>query len=178
MKENNISGNTYNQFGTGGYLVWNFPGQKNFIDSRNLNDRLFNEYQAIMFMKPGFEKKLEQYGIDYVIYLDPDLIRRTNDLQSIIVSYLNKSPDWRLVFWDDKSMLFLKNVQKFADVINKYEYKVINPYTAIFYKQEFDNNIKSNPQAVKDELNRKRESEPNGYFFQNLNKEADRVLSK
>src|SRR5205085_7079059 len=58
MKENGISGKPFNQFGTGGYLVWNFPGQQNFIDSRNLNDNIFNEYNNIMNMGSGFEKKL------------------------------------------------------------------------------------------------------------------------
>lgn len=177
VKQNNISGRPFNQFGTGGYLVWNFPGQQNFIDSRNLNDDIFNEYNSIMSMRPGFEKKLEQYGIDYVVYLDPDLTRRPNDLKSVIVAYLSRNPNWKLVFWDDKSLLFLKNIPKFSDVINKYEYKVINPYTAIFYKQEFDNNIRTNTQAAKDELNRKRQGEPNGYFFQTLNQEASRVLN-
>jgi hypothetical protein len=176
MKENNITGNTYNQFGTGGYLVWNFPGQKNFIDSRNLNDRLFNEYQTIMFMKPGFEKKLEQYGIDYVIYLDPDLIRRTNDLQSIIISYLNKNPDWKLVFWDDKSFLFVKNVPKFADVIKNNEYRVLNPYTALFNKAEFEKKVKASPQRTKDELNRKARTDPQGNLYRGLNEMTAKYL--
>jgi len=175
--ENNISGKPFNQFGTGGYIVWNFPGQQNFIDSRNLNDDIFNEYNSIMSMRPGFEKKLEKYGIDYVVYLDPDMTRRPTDLKSVIVAYLSRNPNWKLVFWDDKSFLFVKNIPKFSEVINKYEYKVINPYTAIFFKQEFDNNIKNNSQIAKDELNRKKEGEPNGYLYQTLNQEVSKILN-
>ncbi len=176
MKQNNISGKPFNQFGTGGYLVWNFPGEKNFIDSRNLNDEIFNEYNTIMSMLPGFEKKIEAYGFDYVIYLDPDLIRRPAELKTVIVSYLIRNPNWKLVFWDDKSFLFVKNIPKFYELINKYEFKIINPYTALFYKNEFEKNISENKEKAKEELKRKSETEPNGYLYQNLNREAARFL--
>jgi len=176
MKENKISGTPYNHFGTGGYLVWNFPGEKNFIDSRNLNDEIFNEYNSLMMMQPGFEKKMDERGVDYVIYLDPDLIRRPNELKGIIVNYLSNSKKWKLVFWDDKSMLFVKDIPKFADVISKYEYKVIRPYSVIFNKNEFENGIRLNPQAARDELKRKAESEPKGYLFQNINQAALKIL--
>ncbi len=176
MKENKISGTPYNHFGTGGYLVWNFPGEKNFIDSRNLNDEIFNEYNGIMMMQPGFEKKLEDRGVDYVIYLDPDLIRRPNELKNMVINYFSTNKKWKLLFWDDKSMLFVKDIPKFEDVISKYEYKVIRPYTAIFNKPDFENNVKLNPQAAKDELKRKADTEPKGYLFQNINKAALKVL--
>jgi hypothetical protein len=176
IKENKISGTPYNHFGTGGYMVWNFPREKNFIDSRNLNDEIFNEYNSIMQMAPGFEKKLEERGVDYIVYLDPDLIRRTGDLKRLVTGYFSRNPNWKLVFWDDKSMLFVKNIPKFADVINKYEYKVMNPYTALFHKAEFDNNIKKDPQRTKEEINRKLQSEPGGYLFKVLNDAAAGIL--
>lgn len=178
IKENNIKGTTYNHFGTGGYLVWNFPDQKNFIDSRNLNDQIFGEYNFIMSKSPGFEKKIERYGFDYVIFLDPDLIRRPGDLQKIVVSYFARSPDWRLVFWDDKSLLFLKNIPKFADLINKYEYKILNPYNALFHDQEFKNNVIKDPVRTMEEINRKAKSEPNGYLFQAMDRRARSLLQK
>ncbi len=176
MKESGIKGTTYNHFGTGGYLVWSFPDQKNFIDSRNLNDDIFNEYNSIMSKAPGFEKKLEKYGFDYVIYLDPDLIRRPDDLKKVVVSYFARNPAWKLVFWDDKSMLFVKDIPKFAEVIKKYEYKVLNPYTALFLMQEFRQNILSNPEKTKEEINRKSQTEPKGYLFQGLQQEAMKLL--
>ena len=176
MKENNIKGTPFNQFGTGGYLVWNFPDQKNFIDSRNLNDRIFNEYNSIMVMAPGFEKKMEKYGFDYVIYLDPDLIRRQNQMKSIIVSYLSTNPEWKLVFWDDKSFLFLKNIPKYSGVINKYEYKILSPYTAIFQTQVFSKEILGDPKRTKEELKRKAETEPNGYIYRGMDAIAKKLL--
>jgi hypothetical protein len=176
MKENNIKGRPYNHFGTGGGLVWNFPDQKNFLDSRNLNDRIFNEYNYIMTMKPGFEKKLDEYGVDYVIYLDPDLIRRPNELKRLVTAYFCRSKDWKLVFWDDKSMLFLKETPKFAELINKYEYKVFNPYTALFFQQEFEANIRNSPETARNEIKRKADTEPNGYLQKGMYDIAAKVL--
>ncbi|MGA2667466.1 MAG: hypothetical protein ABSF32_00960 [Ignavibacteria bacterium] len=171
MKQNNITGKPYNQFGTGGYLVWNFPDQKNFIDSRNLNDVIFNEYDWIMMKHPGFEKKIDDYGFDYVIYLDPDLIRRPNDLQRNVVSYFANNKNWKLVFWDDKSMLFLKDEQKFRDIIDKYEYKILKPYTALFNRAEFEKSARQDLQQTKDELNRKGVTEPQGIIYQSIDQE-------
>jgi len=176
MKENNITGTPYNHFGTGGYLVWNFPGEKNFIDSRNLNDEIHNEYSYIMAMQPGFEKKLEDRGVDYVIYLDPDLIRRPTELKGLVTNYFSNSKKWKLLFWDDKSMLFVKDIPKFSEVINKYEYKTVDPYDFIFNKPEFENRIRLNPDGARSELKRKMDSEPNGFLFKNVNSAAMRVL--
>jgi len=177
-KENNISGNTYNHFGTGGYLVWNFPGEKNFIDSRNLNDKIFNEYNSIMSMRPGFDKKLDEYGVDYIIYLDPDLIRRPNDLKGLVTAYFCRNENWKLVFWDDKSMLFVKNIPKFAELIRKYEYKIFNPYTAIFYQKEFEANIKANPDLTRNEMKRKADTEPAGFLSKGMSDIAVKNLPK
>lgn len=176
MKQNNITGKPFNHFGTGGYLVWNFPGQKNFIDSRNLNDDIFNEYNAIMSRTPGFEKKIENYGFDYIIYLDPDLIRRPDDLKKIVVSYFAGNPGWKLVFWDDKSMLFLQDIPKFSEIIKKYEYKIVNPYTALFFAKEYSKSVLNNPERTKEELNRKAQTEPNGYLYQGMEQQARKLL--
>jgi len=176
MKENNISGKPFNQFGTGGYLVWSFPAQKNFIDSRNLNDQIFNEYDAIMRMAPGFEKELDKYGVDYVIYLDPDLIRRPTSLKTTLPSYLCNSTEWKLVFWDDKSMLFLKNIPRFSEIISRFEYRILNPYTIIFNQSEFEKKMKENAQQSKIELQRKADTEPKGAIYKTMYNLAQRDI--
>ncbi len=39
-----------------------------------------------------------------------------------------------LVFWDDKSFLFIKNLPKFKEIIDKYEYKYVTPYNFLYQK--------------------------------------------
>lgn len=177
MKQNNIRGTPFNHFGTGGLLVWNFPGERNFIDSRNLNDEIFFEYNSILSMRPGFEKKLENRSIDYIIYLDPDLVRRPNELKQTIVTYLSAhSDEWKLVFWDDKSFLFLKNIPKFQEIINNFDYQILNPYNALFQQKEFEKRVQSDPDRTKEEFNRKVKEEPNGILVNGIGQSLNKII--
>lgn len=165
MKQNQIpekGERVFNHFGTGGFLIWNFPGEKNFIDSRNLNDSIFFEYNTITGKRPGFEQKVKDYNFDYAMYLAPDLVRAPQEMEQTSISYFSKNPDWRLVFWDDKSFLWVKNDPKFSDVIDKYSYKYITPYNVGYNKQIIEKGIREDKETVKKELQRKMNEEPNG----------------
>lgn len=169
----------FNHFGSGGFLVWNFPNSKNFIDSRNLNDDIFNEYNTIIAKKPGFENKLKQYDIDYSIYLAPDLVRAPKEMEQTIISYFCKHPDeWKLVFWDDKSFLFVKNLPKFKETIDKFEYRYITPFNFMYQKNMLDKGIKENPEQFRKELQRKLSEEPNGIIITTINNTYSNKLSK
>lgn len=176
---NKIGDRPFNHFGTGGYLVWNFPESKNFIDSRNLNDSIFFEYNTIIAKRPGFEKKLLDYNIDYIIFLEPDLIRDPERLiKQTIISYLCRKPEeWKLLFWDDKSFLFVKNIPKFKELIDAYEYRYINPYNFMYQKNVLEKGLSEDRQKLKSEIERKQKEDPNGvvinsfvnYFGNKLN---------
>ncbi len=181
MKQNNIPSigeRPFNHFGSGGYLVWNFPESKNFIDSRNLNDNLFNEYNTIVAKRPGFENKLKEYDIDYSLYLAPDLVRAPKEMEQTIISYYCKHPDdWKLVFWDDKSFLFLKNLSKFKDIIDKYEYQYVTPYNFLYQKNVLEKGITDQPEEVKKEIERKLSEEPNGVIITSINNTYSKKLN-
>jgi len=182
MKANNIPAigqKPLNHFGAGGFLIWNFPESKNFIDSRNLNDEIFNEYNTMISKKPGFENKLKQYEIDYSFYLAPDLVRAPKEMEQTIVSYFSKkSDDWKLVFWDDKSFLFLKNEPKFKEIIDKYEYKYVTPYNFLYQKNILEKGLSENPEQFKKELQRKMSEEPNGLIISSINNSYSSKLLK
>ena len=180
MKANNIpqtGSRPFNHFGTGGFLVWNFPESKNFIDSRNLNDEIFNEYSHIVSKKSGFENKLNQHEIDYALYLAPDLVRAPQEMEQTIISYFSRHPDeWKLVFWDDKSFLFLKNLPKFKEIIDRYEYKYASPYNLIYNKNVLEKAVKENPVQLKSEIKRKLSEEPNGLIISTINNNYSQKL--
>ena len=172
IKENKIADigeKPFNHFGTGGFIVWNFPGKQNFIDSRNLSDEIFYKYDSLIRKMPGFEKKFNDYGFDYVIYLDPDYTHwDLNTLERMknntILSYLTKSDDWKLVFWDDKSVLYVKNLPKFKDIIDKYEYKYLTPFYYPFTneteKSLVNKGLNEDKLKLKSEIKRKAAEEP------------------
>ncbi|MBX7043188.1 MAG: hypothetical protein K1X85_09810 [Ignavibacteria bacterium] len=182
MKENRIpqtGERPLNHFGTGGFLVWNFPEARNFIDSRNLNDEIFSEYSSLMMKRPGFENKLRQYDFDYSMYLAPDLVRQPSEMEQTIVSYMSRKPDeWKLVFWDDKSFLFLKNLPKFKEIIDKYEYRYATPYNLIYNKQVIENALKNDPERLKSEIGRKLSEDPNGLIINTINRNFASKLNK
>ena len=165
MKQKNIpeiGSRIFNHFGTGGYFVWSFPGKKNFIDSRNLNDTLFLKYSDMLKKYPGFEKNLDEFGIDYAIYLAPDLVRSPEEMKTTIISYFCTSPNWKLLFWDDKSFLWVRNLPKFQELIDKYEYKYFNQFTTAYRKDIIEKGLKDDKETVIKEYNRKVQEEPNG----------------
>jgi hypothetical protein len=159
----------FNHFGTGGFLIWNFPNTKNFIDSRNLNDSIFFEYNTLIGKRLGFEKKLKDYNFDYVIYLAPDLVRMPQEMEQTIISYLSKnSNEWKLIFWDDKSFLYVKNLPKFEDIINRFEYKYINQYNFYYLNNNIQKGLSEDKDQVKKEINRVLSENPQGIIINGI----------
>ena len=165
LNDNQISGKVFNQMEIGGLLLWERPDEKNFHDSRILNDTIAEEYTSILRMRQGFEQKLDQYGIDYIVLHPLDLLESPAVMQMNLVSYCSTHREtWKLVYWDDHSMVFIKNLQKFKPVIDKYEYRVLHPYIVALDKSRLDSLYAALPTAFIHELQRKLTEEPKGFF--------------
>lgn len=92
---------------------------------------------------------------------------------------MSKRPDeWKLVFWDDKSFLFLKNLPKFKEIIDKYEYRYATPYNLIYNKQILENAVKTDPDRLKSEIERKLSEDPNGLIINTINRNFASKLNK
>ncbi len=162
----------FNYYGCGGLFIWTFPGSKDFIDSRYVNDDIYREYDVIQNMKPGFEELIRKYNIDYFLLGVPNMVNMPKVLGTIISAYLTKNNnDWKLIFWNDASLIFVKNEPKFADVISKYEYKYLTPFNYVFNKKMLDKAYKENREAVLNEVKRKLADEPDGDIIKVLSQE-------
>lgn len=157
-----------NHFGTGGYFVWRFPGEKNFIDSRNLNDEIFELYDLLIGKKPGFENQLSGLNVDYAVYLAPDLVRAPQEMEATIVSFFEKDDEWKTIFWDDKSFLFVKNVPEFSELIDEFEFKYITPYNFLYNREKIDKGFTEDAEQVQLELLRKKSEEPEGVIINTI----------
>ena len=101
----------------------------------------------------------------------PNLVGAPQDMNKTIAGYLSiKSNEWKLVYWDDASMIFVKNIPKFEQIISKYEYKYISPFNYIFNKKLIDNALKNDKQTVENEFKRKLDTEPQGEIINYINK--------
>lgn len=172
IKRNNIideSSRPFNDYLCGGFLIWNFPGSRNFTDSRIISDEVDKDYGVIYTKATGFEKKLQQYNFDMAIIMEPYMQSLKHDLKNTILGYLNtQNDDWKLVYWDDNSFLFLRNIEKYSEVIKKNEYKYITPYNAFYQTNLIEKGFTEDKETVRNEINRKMSEEPEGVVIKSI----------
>lgn len=101
IRENLVPERILNDYNWGGYLVWQLPERKFFIDGRM--DNFFKEgktfaetYWRLVNLMPGWDKSLEDYRIEAV------LISKDKPLAQALAA----SSEWQLLFEDDNSVLF------------------------------------------------------------------------
>lgn len=178
LKVNEIRGTMFNQMEVGGLLIWERPGEKNFHDSRLLSKRATADYDTILHMRNGFEKKLSEYAIDYIVFHPRDLMRSPEVMHRTLISYCSLNREyWKLVYWDDRSMVYVANIPKFQRVIEKNEYKVLHPYIVAMRKDILDVLYFTEREAFVREVRRKQIEEPGG-FFSRMCVEASRYYGK
>ncbi len=123
----------------GGYLIWRrYPDHKVFIDGRNeVYASLLPEIFASLGDADSWERLLDRYGIDAAI------LRYPPELQNVIVRAPGDRPEqlshrafsavhfpqdrWALVYWDDDAMIFLRKGERWREVIDRLEYRALNP---------------------------------------------------
>lgn len=158
---NNIKGNVFNDLEVGGLLLWFLPEQKNFIDSRNISDEIGKEYYRVLTKQPGFEKTLD--NIDYIIFRPVDVLHNPSVMHHSLISYCSTHRDtWKLVYWDDLTLVYVKNLPKFKHVIEADEYRILHPYLLAFQTSLVDSLRLQYPDSYKKELKRKLSEDPRG----------------
>ncbi len=117
-----IRGTMYNEYRWGGWLAWTLDDPV-FQDGRNLDFAQYRAGRAIRDTEPGFHRHIVSYGIDYFVVNRP---RPGNERP--IVDYLRGQRGWSLVFWDDTALVFVKQIPRFAEVIDRHAYVCIDPF--------------------------------------------------
>jgi tetratricopeptide (TPR) repeat protein len=109
-----LSGNMFCDLQSGNYLIGRlYPQAKVFIDGR-LEVHSFEFYQQYVRllesprMWPDIARK---YNISYALFFHTDA-----DNDKLLV-YLADAPDWQLVFFDDQSVIFVKDVPANQELI-------------------------------------------------------------
>jgi len=100
----------FNEYDWGGFLVWQFPEQKVFVDGRmpywQIGDRFpfFEEQYAAAAQKGSIETLEGKYGVDWMI-LKPS--------RPLVIALLGQQ-DWRQIYHDSSAVIYRRISEKDA----------------------------------------------------------------
>jgi len=147
IQKNRISGNMFNPYNWGGYLVWRlYPDYRVFIYGRSLNETAFFHYNQILKAEKGnkasmplWKRLLNAYNVNFIL---------TNTVSSSgniipLADMLYMSDEWKLVYLDGKSIIFLKDIPVNQNLILKYALSKEEIYNEII--SECEQGIKDAP---------------------------------
>jgi len=125
LKQNRLSGNMFNPYDWGGYLIWQlYPDYKVFTDGRELQEEIFWQHVSIMKGSsqtfggiPEWKLYLEAYGINFIITYSVDSFS-----WSLIplVSALLYDEEWQLIYLDKNSLIFVRDIPCNVEIIHKF----------------------------------------------------------
>lgn len=120
MEANYIRGPVFNEYVFGGYIIYRlYPEVRPFIDART--PTVYSPYffwtSRLVEDRGHWEQVEEEYG------LEAALIKPAAKHCSI----LWERDDWTPVIFDDASVLYLKDVERFRDVIDRHGLEHANP---------------------------------------------------
>ncbi|MEA1909722.1 MAG: hypothetical protein U9M89_01700 [Patescibacteria group bacterium] len=101
IKEHKLSGNLYNEYNWGGFLVWQLPEKKVFIDGRmavwgDPEDNVFRDYLAVSNNTSRTVNILDKYNVDLALVFDDGKAK----------DFFMESDVWQEIFADDIAKLF------------------------------------------------------------------------
>ncbi len=150
LREAGIEGNVFNRMRYGGYMIYtNYPERKVFIDGRLIlyGDEFSRRYLDAYYNSTGVEELVKRYDIDYFLLDYPE----ENEKRMLQYS-LSDNPSWKLVYWDDNSLIYIRNDFSHQGIIDKYGFDIVNP----IYRQGFQmgKQAAQNPEAFIAEVER------------------------
>lgn len=129
MQTQGIQGPFFNTYSEGGYLLWRFwPDEKVFIDGRSevFFGAPVREFRAISRNLPDWTSLVyEKYGFNsfFVGYQPPS---RLTSAYPMVVRLINDG--WPLVYWDDATLIFVRNIPAHSALIEKYAIRYVAPW--------------------------------------------------
>ena len=128
LRREAIPGRLFNTYRLGNYFLWHLDQETNpvFIDGRidMYGPRILADYEEIQAAGPRWREKLDRYGVEIVILA----IRAKGD-RDRLADRLMADADWNLVYWDDRDLLFLRNIPRYGEVIARLGVWRIRPDT-------------------------------------------------
>jgi hypothetical protein len=93
-----VTGEMFNDYGWGGYLMLVLPERKVFIDGRMdfYGDVLVNEFNEVNDVRPGWERVFKEYRVGWTI------LPAKHTLNSVLALH----PAWKLIYSDEVAVIY------------------------------------------------------------------------
>jgi hypothetical protein len=116
--------NLFNEHGFGSYLAWRWDGQRKLFYHGFVDDLQFytRNYIGITESREKFLSIVNEFHIGAFL-----LDRPAPGGMPLVYHVLLGSPDWRLIYQDDRCMLFLRNIPENAAALARYSQAVTAP---------------------------------------------------
>lgn len=116
IKKERIPGRIYNNFESGGFLIWAlFPDYKVFTDGRYIDPSFNKQYGDAVKDLEKWEALTDSYGIGTALLKYP-----ATDTP-LLIRELSSSSSWKLVYVDLNSAVFMKDSDGNRDIISSHE---------------------------------------------------------
>ena len=128
FEKNGVTGNTFNTYGDGGYLLYRgYPDRKVFIDGRNVDYGFAFMARALdaSMSKDRWQELEDEFGFTYAVIGYHALLSSEGPFP--YAGHLGKNPLWKLVYLDDFAAVYVKNVPENQKVIQEYAYGFLTP---------------------------------------------------
>ncbi|MBU4311488.1 MAG: tetratricopeptide repeat protein, partial [Candidatus Omnitrophica bacterium] len=117
LQENNIDGRIFNTSDFGPYIAYRFyPDKRIFIDTRTdlYKDDFYNLYMRAQNYPNEWRALHKEYGFNIV------LLRHFFSGTERILRFLHEDSNWKLVYYDINSCVFLEVIPKNEEFINRF----------------------------------------------------------
>lgn len=146
LSRSNVSGNIFNDYGWGGYMIWALaPRFKLFIDGRGIDEQTFFDYMAVSSAslkkndgQEAFRKLLNDYQIDYIV--QPN---HKDGLMQPLMKQLLNDPQWDPVYQDGNGYIMVRRNGKNQKLVD--EYRIDKKQFLHKLRKSYDQTIKAQP---------------------------------
>jgi len=148
IEKNEIRGNIFNSQSFGGALLYKtYPKRKVFWDTRHISyEKILPRLFKAMQDPKSFDIFLSLYKVEAAL-VESEMGAK------YIASGLFPGDKWALVYWDDFSNVLVRRLNKYSNLIKKFEYTRTNSET-IFSSQEINSHDPAVRSSVQKELER------------------------
>jgi len=117
LEYHDIRGRGFNEMLLGGYLIFRrWPQELVFYDGRSpvFGEELFRQHLEALYLAQNLNSLIYRYEFDYLVFSAQKALNNRR-----LHQYLWEDPDWHLVYGMDDGYIYLRDVPKFKERIEK-----------------------------------------------------------